>query len=183
MSEASNVARKSQFLTFHVGSDEYAIDILQVREVLGYTPVTRMPMAPPCIRGVMNLRGQVVPVIDLPAKFGLPSATPTRRTCIVIVEISASAELTTMGIVVDSVDQAVDLAPGDISPPPDFGTPIDVSYLRGIGKAPHGFVLVLEVDRVLSSSELSIAASLGKEAALDAQAPQAPRVDSTSLVP
>jgi purine-binding chemotaxis protein CheW len=183
MPENTSPLQPSQFLTFHVGSDEYAVDILQVREVLGYVPVTRMPMAPPCIRGVMNLRGQVVPVIDLPAKFGQPSAIPTRRTCIVIVEIGAAPELTTMGIVVDSVDQAVDLMPADISPPPDFGTPIDVSYLRGMGKVPHGFVLVLDVDRVLSTSELSIAASLGKKATIGLQGSDTPRVEDPAIVP
>jgi purine-binding chemotaxis protein CheW len=183
MSENSGPFQQSQFLTFHIGSDEYAVDILQVREVLGYTQVTRMPNAPPCIRGVMNLRGQVVPVIDLPAKFGMPSAIPTRRTCIVIVEIGGRSELTTMGIVVDSVDQAVDLSPADISPPPDFGTPIDVSYLHGIGKAPHGFVLVLDVERVLSTSELSIAASLGKQDVIDQQASKTTLAENPAPVP
>jgi purine-binding chemotaxis protein CheW len=153
----------AQYLTFRIGGDEYAVGILRVREILEYRPITRVPTMPPWIRGVLNLRGSVVPVVDLAVKLGLPAVEVTRRTCIVIVEAAEAAatagaaqglEATVMGIVVDSVRQVVELLPGDIEPPPGFGTPVRVEFLLGLGKLGDGFTLLLDLDRVLSAEEL-----------------------------
>ena len=120
---------------------------------------------PPWVRGVMNLRGSVVPVIDLTVKFGLPESPVTNRTCIVIAEVALDGEPAVMGIVVDAVSQVLELSPADIEPPPAFGTSVRVDYLLGLGKFGDRFVLLLDIDRVLSAAELLKAASLESQEA------------------
>lgn len=144
----------AQCLTFELAGDEYGVGILQVREIIEYESLTPVPTTPPWIRGVMNLRGTVVPVIDLAVKFGLAETEVTRRTCIVIVEVDLDGELAPMGVMVDAVVRVVDLAPGDVEPPPAFGTRVRVDYLLGVGKVDGQLVLVLDADRVLSVDEL-----------------------------
>lgn len=143
-----------QFLTFHIADEEYAIGITRVREIIEYDTVTRVPKTPPFIRGVINLRGSVVPVIDLAVKFGLPESLATRSTCIVVLEVSLNGDDTTMGVIADSVSQVVDLAPGDIEKVPSFGTQVDTSYLLGMAKLGKKFALILDVNKVLSLEEL-----------------------------
>jgi purine-binding chemotaxis protein CheW len=157
----------SQYLCFRLAGEECAIGILRVREIIEFVTVTRVPATPPWVRGVMNLRGGVVPVIDLAVKFGLSGSPVTKRTCIVIVEADLDGEPTVMGIVVDAVSQVLELSPADIEPPPPFGTSVRVDYLLGLGKFGDRFVLLLDIDRVLSAAELLKAASLE---ALDAEA-------------
>lgn len=149
-----------QFLTFHIGGEEYAIGITRVREIIEYDTVTRVPKTLPFIRGVINLRGSVVPVIDLAVKFGLPETAVTRSTCIVILELSLNGEETTMGIMADSVSQVVDLLPGDIEKVPSFGTRVNTDYLLGMAKLSKKFALILDVDRVLSLEELEQVAAV-----------------------
>lgn len=151
----------NQYLTFSIAEEEYAIGVLQVREILEYDTVTRVPSTPPWIRGVINLRGGVVPVVDLAVKLGLPERTLTRRTCIVVVEIELAGESALLGVLADAVNQVVDILPGDVEPPPAFGTRVRVDYLKGMGRAGRKFVLMLDIDRVLSTDELLIAASAG----------------------
>jgi purine-binding chemotaxis protein CheW len=139
----------SQFLTFRVAGETYAIDILRVREIIEYRPVTRVPLAPACVRGVINLRGSVVPVVDLALRFGLPETVVNRRTCIVIVEAGNEDAAWVLGVTADSVCQVIDLEPGAIARPPAFGTPLPAEYLRGLGRAGERFVLILDVDRAL----------------------------------
>jgi len=146
--------QQTQYLTFYLDGEEYALGILRVREIIEYGTVTRVPMMPAHVRGVINLRGSVVPVIDLAQKLGLPRAEPTRLTCIVVVEIVIDDDLTVMGIVTDSVSRVMELADSDIEQPPSFGTRVSLDHLMGMGKVGEKFVLVLEIDRVLTSEEL-----------------------------
>jgi purine-binding chemotaxis protein CheW len=145
---------QSQYLTFYLAGEEYAIGILCVKEILEYDTLTKVPQTPPWIRGVINLRGSVVPVVDLAAKFGLAASPVTKRTCIVIVEANLEGTQTVMGVLADAVSQVMDLAAEDIEAPPTFGTQVRVDYLQGMGKVGKKFVLLLDVDRVLSASEL-----------------------------
>jgi len=143
-----------QFLSFQVAGEEYAVGILRVREIIEYGVVTRVPTTPPWVRGVFNLRGGVVPVIDLAVKFGLPQSETTSRTCIVIVEARLGDETALMGVVADAVSQVMELGPDDVEPPPPFGTRVRIDYLHGMAQAGRKFVLLLDLDRVLSTDEL-----------------------------
>ena len=146
-------ASAAQHLTFTLAGHVFAMPLLRVREIVEYADPTPVPQVPPFIRGMMNLRGRVVPVIDLALKLDLPKSAVTRRTCVVIVE-TASPELGVLGIVADSVSQVIELDKGDVLPPPDFGMPVRLDYLRGLGNHAGHFVLMLDVDRVLSFAEL-----------------------------
>ena len=165
-------AERRQFLSFNLASSDYAVGILQVKEILQYETVTRVPSVPPSVRGVINLRGAVVPVVDLAVKFGLPVTAVTRRTCILIVEAALGGERTVVGIVADAVREVLELGPEEIEPPPSFGTQVRVDYLVGMGKAGKGFVLLLDLDRVISAGEKDLAAqTLAIDAAAVALAP------------
>lgn len=166
------IAPAGQYLTFFICEDEYGVGILRVREIIEYDSVTRVPGTPASIRGVMNLRGSVVPVVDFAAKLRLPPAPITKRTCIVVIEVQTEGEQLVLGVVADSVSQVVDLRAEDIEPPPSFGTRLAVDYLTGMGKAGRKFVLLLDVDRVLSPAEL-LAASAAAEADIPEGAPAA----------
>jgi purine-binding chemotaxis protein CheW len=145
---------KDQYLTFFMRDEEYAVGILRVKEIIEYETVTRVPTTPPHVRGVINLRGAVLPVVDLAAKFGHGETQPGRTTCIVIVETQLHGEVLAVGLLADSVSQVVDLDAADIEPPPPFGTNIRVDFLVGMGKLDGRLLLVLEIDRVLSPVEM-----------------------------
>ena len=158
-------AELAQYLTFSLAGEEYAVGVLSVKEIIEHEVVTRVPKAPVWIRGVINLRGGVVPVVDLAVKLGLPASPITKRTCIVIVEASLNGERALMGVMADSVDQVVEIPPHDVAPPPAFGMRMRIDYLRGMARAGRGFVLLLDIDRVLSAEELLAAASAAAPAA------------------
>ncbi len=162
-----NMAVPEQCLTFTLGGDEYGVGILQLREIVEYETLTKVPSTPPWIRGVMNLRGTVVPVVDLAAKFGLPETEIAARTCIVIVEADLDGESTPMGVMVDTVVRVLDLSPENIEEPPTFGTRVHVDYLLGVGKVDDQLVLVLDINRVLSIDELLEVAATPDAAAAD----------------
>jgi purine-binding chemotaxis protein CheW len=144
-------AETTQYLTFSLAGEEYAVSILKVREIIRYDPtLTTVPTMPAWVRGVINLRGSVVPVIDLAVKVGALSGAITNRTCVVVVEASVNGDHTVAGIIADSVSEVKVLAPGDVEPPPEFGTPIRADLLKGLGKVGARFVLILDIDRVLS---------------------------------
>lgn len=153
MSEERNTMDQNQYLTFQLAGEEYAINILRVKEIIAYGPLTTVPQTPPSIRGVINLRGNVVPVVDLALKFGLNASLVTSRTCIVIVEANMDGERTVMGIIADSVSQVVELSAENILPAPAFGTQVRMNFLQGMGKAGVKFVLVLNIDKVLFSAD------------------------------
>ncbi len=162
---ASEAAERNQYLSFSLGGNDYAVGILQVKEILQYETVTPVPSVPRSIRGVINLRGSVVPVIDLAVKFGLSPTPVTRRTCIVLVEAALEGERTVLGIIADAVREVLELGAQDVEPPPSFGTQVRVEYLVGMGKAGKGFVLLLDLDRVLSAREQGLASELSSSEA------------------
>jgi len=153
MMETESALEQIQYLTFQLAGEEYAIGILQVKEIIPYVTLTMVPQTPASIRGVINLRGAVVPVIDIALKLGLSPNPVTARSCIVIVETTSAAGSLIMGIIADSVSQVIDLPPQEISATPPFGTQIQIDFLRGIGRSGQKFVLVLDIDKVLGSDD------------------------------
>ena len=140
----------SQFLTFQLGDELYGVDILRVQEIKGYTTVTKIPNTPPHIKGVLNLRGTIVPIVELRTKFGMPTIEYTLFTVIVVVVIQEKI----MGLVVDAVSDVLNIDKKDIQPPPQFGAKVDVSFLNGIGKSGDKLIALLDMDRLLSDSDL-----------------------------
>ena len=140
----------SQFLTFILGDENYGVDILRVQEIKGYTTVTRIPNMPDSIKGVLNLRGTIVPIVDLRTKFGMEKMDITRTTVIVVVMVQSRI----MGVIVDAVSDVMDLPKKDIQAPPQFGESVDVSFISGIGKFSDKLVTLLDVDRILSAGEM-----------------------------
>jgi purine-binding chemotaxis protein CheW len=165
----------SQYLSFLLGGEAYAIGILRVREILEYQPPTRVPQTPPSIRGVINLRGKVIPIVDLALKFGLPPTQTTKWTCIIVVETNLGGETAVMGVLADSVSEVIDLGPDDIEVPPTFGTRVKVDYLRGMGRTGQRFMLLLDIDRVLSAEETAVGSALPASAVPPAVAPEVPQ--------
>jgi purine-binding chemotaxis protein CheW len=145
---------KEQYLTFFIRGEEYAVGILRVREIIEYETVTRVPTMPTHVRGVINLRGSVLPVIDLAAKFGHGETAPGRTTCIAVVETLMDNEQLVVGLITDSVSEVLDISREQIEPPPAFGTNVRVDFLIGMGKLDGRLVLVLDLDRILTPVEL-----------------------------
>jgi purine-binding chemotaxis protein CheW len=145
---------EQQHLTFMLGGEMFAMAILSIREIIEYTSLTEVPMMPPHVRGVINLRGAVVPVMDLLVRFGKQPTPVTKRTCIVIVEIEAKEGRQTVGVVVDAVNEVLDLAVEDIEPPPAFGANIRTDFIRGMGRVREKFVILLDVNQVVDAEEL-----------------------------
>ena len=143
-----------QYLTFLLANEEYAISILKVKEIIEYDTVTTVPKTPKWVRGVINLRGAVMPVVDLAVKFGLEQKPVTKTTCIVIVETQFESQNITIGILADAVSQVIDLTAEDMQTVPEFGTRVKVDYLLGMAQLGKKFALVLDVDKVLSTDEL-----------------------------
>lgn len=144
-----------QYLVFTLGGELFAIDILKIREIIELGSLTTVPMMPPTLRGVINLRGMVVPVIDLSIRFGRPATRAARRTGIVIIEVPADPAPVVIGVMVDAVNQVVDILPSDVVPPPDFGTRLRADFIAGMATLEQGMVILLEVARVFSMQELA----------------------------
>jgi purine-binding chemotaxis protein CheW len=145
-----------QYLTFMLGGEMFSLGILCIREIIWYANLTEVPMMPSCIRGVINLRGSVVPVMDLSARFGKPSTPVTKSSCIIIVEVQTQneGEYQSMGVVVDSVQEVLEIAASDIEAAPSFGAKIRSDFIEGIGKVNGKFVILLNVNRILSTQEI-----------------------------
>ena len=155
--QAAQPEQANQFLSFSVAGSDYGLPILKVREILSYEGSTPVPGTPPSIRGVVNVRGSVVPVVDLALKFGRAATDATKRTCVLVVDAVSGGESLTVGLLAGAVNEVVELAASDVEPPPAFGAGVKVDYLLGLGKTAAGFVLLLDLDRVLSDSEAAIA--------------------------
>ncbi len=153
---AAAPVEQKQYLTFMLGGEMFSIGILCIREIIWYSNLTEVPMMPACIRGVINLRGAVVPVMDLSNRFGKPSTPVTKSSCIIIVEVGTQneGEHQSMGVVVDSVQAVLEIAASDIEPPPTFGAKIRSDFIEGIGKVAGKFVILLNVNNVLSMQEI-----------------------------
>jgi purine-binding chemotaxis protein CheW len=145
-----------QYLTFRLAEEVFALDISQVREVLDYTQITRVPRMPEFMRGVINLRGSVVPVVDLHRKFGMEGTERTVNTCIIIAEVALEGERSVLGALADSVQEVIDLEPGQIEPAPRLGTSLRADFIRGMGKRDERFLIILDIDQVFSSNELAL---------------------------
>ena len=145
----------SQYLTFSLGGEMFAVGILNVKEIIEYGNLTEIPMMPAFIRGVINLRGSVVPVIDLSARFGGKSTELSRRTCIVIVEVADEETRHDIGIMVDAVSEVLDIPGSEIEPPPTFGARIRADFIFGMGKVNGKFVIILNINKVLSVEEIA----------------------------
>ncbi len=143
-----------QYLTFALAGEEYGVDILRVQEVKGWTPVTRLPRLPPFVSGVLNLRGSIVPIIDMRARFGLERTEPGPTTVVIVINVGELAEQQAAGIVVDAVSDVVDVENAEVKPPPRFGTTLDASYIRGLAEVGEKMVMLLDADRLLSQEEL-----------------------------
>jgi purine-binding chemotaxis protein CheW len=150
----AEMAETVQYLSFTLAEELFALDIGTVREVLDFTRVTEVPQTPDFMRGVINLRGSVVPVMDLRRKFGLPAAEQTVNTCIIIVEVALDGEKTVLGALADSVQEVLDLEPGQIEPPPRIGMNLNANFIKGMGKRDERFIIILDIDRVFSATEL-----------------------------
>lgn len=155
MSE-TDIIQAGQYLTFKLESELFALGITQVREVLEFDKVTKVPQTPDMMRGVINLRGSVVPVIDLKLKFGMEMTEKTINTCVIIVELNLDGETTLIGALADSVQEVIDLEPGQIEPPPRIGTRLNTELIRGMGKRESEFIIILEIEKVFTLDELEM---------------------------
>jgi purine-binding chemotaxis protein CheW len=151
---AASVGEAGQYLTFVLGVETFAIGIMAIKEIIEYASLTEVPMMPAYVRGVINLRGAVVPVLDLPVRFGKAASAVTKRTCIVIIEVMLGSERHVLGLVVDAVNAVLDIPSSDIEPPPAFGASIRTEFIRGMVKVNSKFVILLDVEHVLAADEL-----------------------------
>ena len=163
MSSSNETADRSQYLSFSLAGGEYGIEILNVKEILQYEDITRVPSTPAWMRGVINVRGSVVPVIDLAVKFGFAETPVTKRTCILVFETNIDGIPTVLGLMTDSVTAVIELAPADIEETPSFDTRVSVEYLLGMGKVGKGFVLLLDLAKVLSADEHDLVRDAARE--------------------
>ncbi len=157
----SEITEATQHLTFKLDEEVFALDISKVREVLEYTTVTKVPQTPEFMIGVINLRGHVVPVIDMRLKFGMSGADKTVNTCVIIVEIKLDGESIVLGAMADSVQEVFELESDQIEPPPKIGTRMNTDFIRGMGKRDGEFVIILDIDKVFSSDELAVVQDAG----------------------
>ncbi|WP_246556313.1 chemotaxis protein CheW [Desulfonema magnum] len=154
--ENINIIKTSQYLTFKLGDEVFALDVAQVREVLDLTTITKVPRTPDFMRGVINVRGSVVPVVDLRLKFGLSETEGTLDTRIVVMELSLDGEITVIGAIADSVHEVLEIGPDQIEKPPKIGSRWRTEFIKGIGKQDEQFIIILDIERIFSTDELAI---------------------------
>ena len=159
----AEITEKMQNLTFKLGEEVFAVDVAQVREVLEFTKITKVPRTPDFMRGVINVRGSVVPVVDMRLKFGMSKIENTVDTCIIVMEVSLDGETTILGALADSVQEVIDLEPDQIEPPPRIGTRLNTEFIKGMGKLDAQFIIILDVDKVFSADEIALVQSAGEE--------------------
>ncbi len=157
------MSKESKYLTFALGAEEYGLEILKVREIIGYIEVTSVPQTPEYVKGVINLRGQVIPVVDLRCKFGMETAELTEATCIIVVEINRADGTISTGVVVDRVQEVLDISGEQIEPAPEFGSSVDTDFILGMGKIDGSVKILLDIDKVLNSDEMIQLANQAKE--------------------
>lgn len=157
----TGITETTQYLTFRLDEEVFALDISKIREVLDYTNITKVPRTPDFMRGVINLRGNVVPVVDMRLKFGMTKTERTINTCIIIVEITLDGDTTVLGALADSVQEVIDLGAEQIEPAPRIGTRLRTEFIKGMGKREEQFVIILDIDKIFSSDELSMVQDAG----------------------
>lgn len=163
LSLAEGVPAEQLYLAFRLADEVYAIDILRIREIVEYSVPTSVPMMPASVRGVINLRGSVVPVIDLSIRFGRAPTGVGKRTCIVIVEVEHAGVMQILGLLVDGVNAVMEIDAGNIEPPPSFGTRIDTEFIEGMARADGKFIVLLDVGRALSIQEMAAIGSMRQD--------------------
>jgi purine-binding chemotaxis protein CheW len=151
----AGITETVQYLTFKLADEIFAFDVAKVREILELISITKVPQTPDFMRGVINLRGSVVPVIDLRLNFGMQSKENTVNTCIIVVEVNLDGETIVLGVLADSVQEVVEMEPDHIEPPPQLGTKLNTKFIKGMGKVGNNFVMILEIDKVFSANEMS----------------------------
>lgn len=161
----SKITEIRQYLTFKLDGEVFALDVGKVREILDYTNITKVPQTPDFMKGVINLRGSVVPVVDMRLKFSIPPQEKTVDTCIVVVEINIDGEATILGALVDSVQEVFELEPSQIEAAPRIGTKLRTDFILGMGKRDDQFVIILDIDKVFSSEELETVQNMAGAAA------------------
>ena len=152
----AEITQTTQYLTFKLGEEVFALDISKVREVLDFTTVTKVPRTPEFMRGVINLRGSVVPVVDLRLKFGMSKTENGVNTCVIITDVTVDGDTTILGALADSVQEVLDLDAEHIAPAPKIGTKLRTEFIKGMGKRDDRFIIILDVDKVFSADELSL---------------------------
>jgi len=152
---STGITETTQYLTFKLADEIFAVDVAKVREILDFTPATKVPGTPDYMRGVINVRGNVVPVVDMRLKFGLEKTEQTVDTCIVVMEIAVDEDTAVLGALVDSVQEVFELEPGQIEPPPRIGTRWRTEFIKGIGKRNSELIIILDIDRVFASEEIA----------------------------
>ena len=150
----AGITETVQYLTFKMAEEIFAFDVAKVREILELIPITKVPQTPEFMRGVINLRGSVVPVIDLRLNFGMQCTEDTVNTCIIVVEVNLNGEPIVLGVLADSVQEVVEMEPNLIEPPPKLGTRLKTEFIKGMGKVEDNFVMILDIDKVFSADEL-----------------------------
>ncbi|MBW1739582.1 MAG: purine-binding chemotaxis protein CheW [Deltaproteobacteria bacterium] len=153
--------KEGKYLTFTLAKEEYGIGILKVKEIIGMMPITSIPQTPEFVKGVVNLRGKVIPVVDLRLKFGIEEMAYTERTCIIVVEIAGEAGDVLVRIVVDAVSEVLNIKDGDIEDAPTFGTRLNMNYILGMAKIEGGVKILLDIDQVLSTEEIGLLDQVG----------------------
>ena len=148
--------REGKYLTFSLANEEYGIGILKIKEIIGMLPITSVPQTPEFVKGVINLRGKVIPVMDLRLRFGMPPIDYSERTCIIVVEIAGQAGTILIGIVVDAVSEVLNIKKDEIEETPTFGAKLNTGYILGMAKMEGGVKILLDIDQVLSGDELSL---------------------------
>ena len=148
------INRTGKYLTFFLSNESYGVDVLKVREIIRFLKITPVPQMPAYVKGVINLRGKVLPVIDLRLKFGLEAAEPTERTCIVVVRVQSAGHDITLGMIVDSVEEVINLNESEIEETPEFGAKVDTAYLMGMAKVKGTIKTLLDIDKVVSPDAL-----------------------------
>ena len=151
---AAALAAPGKYLTFALADEEYALPVLKVREIIKMMEITQVPKVPPHVKGVINLRGKVIPIVDLRLKFGFPPQDATERTCIIVVDAALNGGRSSLGFVVDGVNEVMNIAADEIEPTPDFGEQVNTAYMQGVAKRGSHVKMLLDLDRVLSSTPL-----------------------------
>lgn len=160
--EDNNSASTQQYVTFSLGDELFGVEVSRTREILSLTPVTKVPQTPEYLLGVINLRGQVVPVVDMRLKLGLSAGADTEDTCIIVVDVQVDGEVITVGALADAVREVSEIHADQIEPPPRLGTRLNTEFIKGMGKVDEQFLILLEIDRIFNSDEIAIVQEAGE---------------------
>ncbi len=160
--EETNSVSSQQYVTFSLGEELFGVEVTRTREILSLTPVTKVPQTPDYLLGVINLRGQVVPVVDMRLKLGLPAGDESEDTCIIVVDVLVDGETITVGALADAVREVMDISSDQIEPPPRLGTRLNTEFINGMGKVDEQFMILLNIDRIFNSEELMLVHDVGQ---------------------